>query len=40
MNIMKIIKRSLFAMALGSLLVTQTGCFGEFALVRNGVQLE
>lgn len=31
---MKIIKRSLFAMAMGSLLVTQTGCFGEFALVR------
>lgn len=31
---MKIIQRSLFAMAMGSLLVTQTGCFGEFALVR------
>lgn len=31
---MKIIKRSLFVMAMGSLLMTQTGCFGEFALVR------
>jgi hypothetical protein len=31
---MKIIKRSLFSLAMGSLLVTQTGCFGEFALVR------
>lgn len=31
---MKIIKRSLFALSMGSLLVTQTGCFGEFALVR------
>lgn len=33
-NTMKIIKRSLFALSMGSLLVTQTGCFGEFALVR------
>ncbi len=31
---MKIIKRPLFALAMGSLLITQTGCFGEFALVR------
>lgn len=31
---MKIIKRSLFALSMGSLLVTQTGCFGEFALVK------
>ena len=31
---MKILKRPLFALAMGSLLITQTGCFGEFALVR------
>jgi hypothetical protein len=31
---MKIIKRSLYTFALGSLLITQTGCFGEFALTR------
>lgn len=31
---MNIIKRPLFALAMGSLLITQTGCFGEFALVR------
>ncbi|MDX9751600.1 MAG: DUF3332 domain-containing protein [Flavobacteriales bacterium] len=31
---MKIIKRPLLALAMGSLLITQTGCFGEFALVR------
>lgn len=31
---MKFIKRTLFTLALGSLLVTQTGCFGEFALVK------
>lgn len=30
---MKIIKRSLFALSMGSLLFTQTGCFGSFALV-------
>lgn len=30
---MKIIKRSLFALSMGSLLITQTGCFGSFALV-------
>ena len=31
---MKTFKRPLFALAMGSLLITQTGCFGEFALVR------
>jgi len=31
---MKIIKRSLFALAMGSIVVTQTGCFGDFALVK------
>lgn len=31
---MKIIKRPLFALAMGSMLITQTGCFGEFALTR------
>src|SRR5690606_33650397 len=35
---MKIIKRSLFAMAMGSLLVTQTGCFGTFALTRKAYE--
>lgn len=33
-NTMKIIKRSLFALAMGSIMVSQSGCFGEFALVR------
>lgn len=31
---MKIIKRSALALTLGSILVTQTGCFGTFALTR------
>lgn len=33
-NTMKLIRKSAFVMALGSLLVAQSGCFGEFALVR------
>lgn len=33
-NTMKIIKRSLFALAMGSIMVSQSGCFGEFALTR------
>ena len=32
---MKIIQRSMMALAMGSLLITQTGCFGTFALTRN-----
>ncbi|HRO98594.1 MAG TPA: DUF3332 domain-containing protein [Flavobacteriales bacterium] len=31
---MKIIRKTAFVLALGSLTITQTGCFGEFALVR------
>lgn len=31
---MKIIKKSAMALALGSLVITQTGCFGTFALTR------
>lgn len=31
---MKIIRKTAFVLALGSLTLTQTGCFGEFALVR------
>lgn len=35
---MKIIKRSLLGVALGSLLITQTGCFGTFALTRKAYE--
>ncbi len=31
---MKIIRKSAFVLAMSSLVVSQTGCFGEFALVR------
>ena len=31
---MKTVKRSLLALGMGSLLITQTGCFGTFALTR------
>lgn len=31
---MKIIKRSILALCMGSIVITQTGCFGEFALTR------
>lgn len=31
---MKIIRKSAFMLAMSSLLITQTGCFGEFALTR------
>lgn len=31
---MKILKRSVLALMLGSVVITQTGCFGEFALVK------
>ena len=31
---MKLIRKTAFVLALGSLTITQTGCFGEFALVR------
>ena len=35
---MKIIKRSMLTLALGSLLITQTGCFGTFALTRKAYE--
>lgn len=31
---MKLIRKTAFVLALGSLMVSQSGCFGEFALVR------
>lgn len=31
---MKLIRKSAFILAMGSLIVSQSGCFGEFALVR------
>ena len=31
---MKILRKSAFLLALGSMTITQTGCFGEFALTR------
>ena len=33
-NIMKIIRKTAFMLAMSSLVISQTGCFGEFALVR------
>lgn len=35
---MKLLKRSAYTLALGSLLFTQTGCFGTFALTRKAYE--
>lgn len=35
---MKIVKRSLLALGMGSILITQTGCFGTFALTRKAYE--